>query len=241
MRLVLSSALVLMLFGCSASHGSVDSAVVPDGGRADTGTTDGGFMDSCVPPPCPAPPEACYYAGGDACSCGELICEGCSGPIVDCAPPGPGCHYVGDSPCECGTIVCDDAGAADASVDCSLVRCRLPPAVEGCDWVPTGVACCDYRLECETCGDRFPDFDNSCTTDADCAIGMHQIDCCGSAAARGINHLELGRFMTVEDACSADEPICDCIPEPTIADDGTSGADFRVSCTTAHICVSSAI
>lgn len=39
---------------------------------------------SCVPPPCPAPPEGCSYQGGSACACGQLVCPS-EVPLV-CAP-----------------------------------------------------------------------------------------------------------------------------------------------------------
>jgi len=39
---------------------------------------------SCAPPPCPAPPEGCSYQGGNACSCGQLVCPS-EAPLV-CAP-----------------------------------------------------------------------------------------------------------------------------------------------------------
>ncbi len=235
MRLLLSSALVLVAFGCTSSHGVEDASSVPDSARRD-----GGSLDSCVPPPCPAPPEGCFYDGGDACSCGEIVCDSCGGPIVDCAPPPPGCDYLFDEPCGCGTLACDDAGVADGGLICPDVICEQPEPFEGCRWIPTYLACCDVRLECETCDERFPEFDNACTTDAECTIAMHRVDCCGSVVAKGIRRTELDRFTGIEDACNLSAPECDCIPTSTLADDGTTGTEFVVNCTTVGICVTSA-
>lgn len=57
-----------------------DAGVADDGGAEDaspdSATDDAGEDDACVPPDCAAPPEGCMYVGSDACSCGELVCEG---------------------------------------------------------------------------------------------------------------------------------------------------------------------
>jgi hypothetical protein len=73
-------------------------------------------------------------------------------------------------------------------------------------------------------------FDQSCTQAADCALKFHMIDCCGSLAAVGINQAAAAAFDAAEQQCQA---ICDCVSQPTIADDGNSSTDptaFQVDC-----------
>lgn len=65
---------------------------------------------------------------------------------------------------------------------------------------------------------------------ADCELKFHMIDCCGSLAAVGINDADAAAFDAAEAMCQS---ICDCLPMPTIADDGKTSQDpaaFQVSC-----------
>ena len=71
----------------------------------------------------------------------------------------------------------------------------------------------------------FPSFDRSCTMPSDCTIVFHQIDCCGSLLAWGLNG-EAGKpFGEAEGECQAQYPACRCAPMPTIADDGKTVDD----------------
>lgn len=62
-------------------------------------------------PECPAPPGGCYY-DGPACdqgiwSCGNLVCDPCSGPAPTCDPVEPGCDvslYCTDIGWQCETV-----------------------------------------------------------------------------------------------------------------------------------------
>ena len=57
----------------------------------------------------------------------------------------------------------------------------------------------------------FPtDFERGCGADANCVVGLHQIDCCGTLFATGINHSERDRFDTAEATCRASYPACGC-------------------------------
>ncbi|MBW2460025.1 MAG: hypothetical protein JRH11_00165 [Deltaproteobacteria bacterium] len=69
---------------------------------------------------------------------------------------------------------------------------------------------------------------------------MHQVDCCGSLEARGIRHTDLDRFTSIENACNLRASECDCLPGSTLADDGSTGLEFVVACTSAGICVTTA-
>lgn len=83
------------------------------------------------------------------------------------------------------------------------------------------------------CPDGFPEFDKSCTDDADCALVIHTTDCCGNSVAWGLGVGEVEAFDAAEAICDSQYPICDCPQGPTIAEDGNEGwepADFAVDC-----------
>ena len=74
-----------------------------------------------------------------------------------------------------------------------------------------------------TCGptsDPFPLLERSCTDQADCDVGLHQIDCCGTLQAIGINISSRTAFDHVEQACRAEFPACGCAPQGIQTDDG---------------------
>jgi hypothetical protein len=83
----------------------------------------------------------------------------------------------------------------------------------------------------------FPGVDKTCTVDADCALVLDQLDCCGSMAALGIDADDVDAFNQQEAACAALFPGCGCAPMPTIAEDGKSAEDGElvVRCT-AGVC-----
>lgn len=79
----------------------------------------------------------------------------------------------------------------------------------------------------------FPSFDQTCGSDSDCLVAVHQIDCCGSRAALGININEGPRFDYDEAICRGQYPACDCVDRGILADDGQSAyyeADVGVAC-----------
>lgn len=78
----------------------------------------------------------------------------------------------------------------------------------------------------------FPTFDRTCAAIEDCAIVFHQIDCCGSSEAWGINGEVAKAFNEAEAVCASQYPGCGCPTEPPIADDGKSGdpAMIQVDC-----------
>ncbi|MFZ6178980.1 hypothetical protein [Nannocystis pusilla] len=53
---------------------------------------------------------------------------------------------------------------------------------------------------------------------------FHQTDCCGSVDAYSVNAQSMDAWQTAAAPCTF-EPICDCAPEPTDAEDGESTAD----------------
>lgn len=76
--------------------------------------------------------------------------------------------------------------------------------------------------------------DDSCTSDADCAYGIHQTDCCGNTFAVGFRTSERTRFETFEPMCQATYPLCGCPSGPTRTDSGESVLgdpdSIRVAC-----------
>jgi len=76
-----------------------------------------------------------------------------------------------------------------------------------------------------------PSFDRGCSADADCIVAVHQINCCGTEIATGLNHSERAAFDSFEAACVVTYPGCGCASLETMADDGTTGwGDASVSC-----------
>ena len=73
--------------------------------------------------------------------------------------------------------------------------------------------------------DRFRSFDRGCTTAADCAVVVLQVDCCGSLLATGINSAGVADFEAAAMECAAMYPDCDCPAMQPRADDGSNGAD----------------
>ncbi len=74
----------------------------------------------------------------------------------------------------------------------------------------------------------FPTFDRSCASNRDCEIVFHQIDCCGSFLAWGINSAAGKAFGEAEAECVAQYPDCDCAPMPPLADDGKTVDDLNL-------------
>ena len=65
-------------------------------------------------------------------------------------------------------------------------------------------------------------YDRSCGLASDCAIGSHELDCCGSLREIGINKSEVDRFVTDTGICHSGGPRCDCLAAPIKAEDGRS-------------------
>jgi len=77
--------------------------------------------------------------------------------------------------------------------------------------------------------------DRRCTMDADCAIGIHQTDCCGNTLAIGFNFSQRERFDTLEPGCRMSYPGCGCPVGPTRTSTGETAFDIaaiKVACVT---------
>jgi hypothetical protein len=79
----------------------------------------------------------------------------------------------------------------------------------------------------------FPTFDKTCTVVDDCAIGIHQTNCCGATTAMGLTKAEEARFAAAEKICVDQYPPCACPATPTVAEDGRNpiaGQSIVVEC-----------
>jgi hypothetical protein len=91
-------------------------------------------------------------------------------------------------------------------------------------------------VDCSTSGENyFPSFSKACAVPADCAIGFHQINCCGTQQAIGIAASEQAAFAAAEATCASQYPGCGCAGGPTTAEDGKAAdmgnAQIQVACT----------
>jgi len=91
-----------------------------------------------------------------------------------------------------------------------------------------------HQLVCESGGGGFPPLDKACTAASDCFVALHQINCCGTQVAVGLNQTAYGAFATGEGSCAAAFAECDCALVPTEAEDGRTEAvgAIQVRCET---------
>lgn len=123
----------------------------------------------------------------------------------------------------------DEESSAEEA--CNMSECE--PCGEGCTpketcelgtWVCECLDC-PPEIACVDDPPKFPEFDESCAMAEDCAIVFHQIDCCGSQAAWGVNAEVSKAFAAAEAVCMMQYPQCDCPTLATVADDGNSSDD----------------
>ncbi|HET7505589.1 MAG TPA: hypothetical protein VFK02_31430 [Kofleriaceae bacterium] len=89
------------------------------------------------------------------------------------------------------------------------------------------------EVSCTGSNTSFPTFDKTCSSVTDCAIAIHQTNCCGATLAIGINQAEQQRFDADEKTCLDQYPLCGCPAIPTITEDGqaaTPGKMIVVQC-----------
>ena len=88
----------------------------------------------------------------------------------------------------------------------------------------SGMAC--------TADGAFPDFEKGCGSPENCIIKLHQVDCCGSREAIGVNHSQFEPFDAAETAWEGACPACGCAAQPTLAEDGQTGPNrsLKVDC-----------
>jgi hypothetical protein len=79
----------------------------------------------------------------------------------------------------------------------------------------------------------FPTFDKTCAAAADCVVALHQVNCCGTLTAIGINAAEASAFAAAEMTCQMQYPGCGCASTPTTTEDGKMSMDdtqIQVGC-----------
>jgi hypothetical protein len=139
--------------------------------------------------------DVCVACGavGERCCTGAACSNGCCDPAkVSCIANGTTCSTGGT----CNNGVCPTGGGG-----------------RGGSGGGGGTGGCGN-------GGTFPTFAKTCLDNPGCAIGMHQLNCCGSQLAIGISFAEQARFMTAEAAWDATCPACGCPATLPSAEDG---------------------
>jgi len=117
-----------------------------------------------------------------------------------------------------------NAEACDISGECNeanLAMCTCDPCHQGCEYLNLCDGGRDALAGDSGTGCGFVDLlDRSCASDGDCAVGLHQTDCCGSTTAIGFRSAERMRFDVLEPVCDRSYPGCGCPPGPTKTDSG---------------------
>ena len=168
-------------------------------------------------------------AGDDAAQCLPQFAPcltGFGAPL--CCPPhtcmnmgnGPACQSEG--PDVQPPDMTPDAGPDEVTQTDATVTCKDG----GDDVIPAPM--------CSGSGPAFfPTFSKQCSADSDCAVAFHQINCCGTQVAWGIQACEMGAFSTSETQCESQYPGCGCAQFMTQAEDGYSSftnSDFAAKC-----------
>jgi len=154
-------------------------------------------VNMCVGPP--------YFSSLCVARCLEL----CGGQDV-IGPGDPGAPDVPEAiPDSASDLLTDTAfdTRPDSALDATLDSAQL-------DVPDVGV------IQCGKFPYVFPSFDNACAIDTDCALALHQTDCCGSRVALGIDAGLQAAFDAAEKVCEAQYPACGCVGGPITADDG---------------------
>lgn len=69
----------------------------------------------------------------------------------------------------------------------------------------------------------------ACTVDAECSVVFLNRDCCGTALATGVSVVDVPRAEAQERECPAVVARCECVAQPTVADDGSTERSGPVS------------
>ncbi len=109
----------------------------------------------------------------------------------------------------------------DASVDA-----RVETSVGDTARPDTAIACVDDT-------GNMPTSIKACTNSSDCAMRSRRSDCCGSELVVGVRAELADAFATCEAERQKGLPVCDCLAQPTRAEDGreVSGFTTKVRCT----------
>ncbi len=103
-----------------------------------------------------------------------------------------------------------------------------------CSWhcgAACGAFCSDEQI-CDPDSGYLEYIGRTCTETSDCTVGEHTTDCCGSRSLTGVRVSDRRAFDGLAATCTRFFGECDCPPDPTTADDGSTGepADVIVEC-----------
>ena len=150
----------------------------------------------------------------------------CASQLLGCPEGDPGtCSYNGRV-----YRVGDTFAASDG---CNTCSCTAGGAITCTERACLADGGSGDIVMCTGATPTFPSFDKTCAGATDCTIGLHQINCCGSMKAIGINQAEKTRFDADEKLCESQYPGCGCAAAPTVAEDGHSedaGKTIVVEC-----------
>ncbi len=215
--------------------GSVD-ATAADVPTPDATPTDVITADAIKCCPMETPTCDCFSVGGRSSPNGT-----CGGGVCDAAPVGwvkgvdkYGCPVWTSTSSESCIGGDHDAGPTDAGTTDGATT----------DSATTDAATIDSGVNADTgptkpvvqCADNppvFPAFDTSCKVAIDCAVVLHQINCCGTFVAAGVSQADKAAHEAAEQTCQAQYPKCKCVALATKADDGKTATKldaFGVDC-----------
>lgn len=128
----------------------------------------------------------------------------------------------------------DDVVTPDASADAGSVPDTNADAAPVADvdanaTADIGSDASATAVQCGGATPSFPTFAKACQADADCAIGLHQINCCGTKRAIGIASGAKAALDEAEATCASQYPDCDCAQFPTQAEDGKTADDGAIA------------
>jgi hypothetical protein len=79
-------------------------------------------------------------------------------------------------------------------------------------------------------GDPRTTANRQCTVDSDCAIVDHVADCCGSIVENGVRVDQVNALHNEETATNAGCNVCQCMPQPTVDENGGTGGAYLAKC-----------
>ncbi len=121
-----------------------------------------------------------------------------------------------------------------ATVGCGA-RSEEPDAAAASDAATTESDAGSDAGAAPTACEQVEAIDRSCASDDDCAIGLHQTDCCGSVLVFAYRATEQPIYAARESECQASYPACMCAPMFPVADSGepvSDSMDAQAACVT---------
>ena len=143
-----------------------------------------------------------------AAGAGGVLAGGVGGALGGGTAGSGGRVVCGVEICEAGEVCCGPTECSHCINALSGAACSDVCPGTGGTGGAAGVCPTNYTI---------PDLDRTCTTSADCFLGAHWADCCGSRVAVSFSNAELAAFTAAEAACS---PACACMESAPLAEDG---------------------